>query len=157
MDVFKMINKFLLLLLSTTISSSIFASEEIIFKCDTTPNGYIEITRNQSLYKVNIIKNNNNILNVKKDYKKNTENSFIKFNYSNGQTGVATGFVIGYLGKKRSLHTISSDEYTTYRVGYDIDNNNILSCINNEKYINKFKEIDKGLSKKGSIPPFYYD
>ena len=37
-------------------------------------------------------------------------------------------------------------------VAYDIDNVNILKCINNQKYINKFREIDK----KRSLPAFYY-
>lgn len=153
----KMLNKFLFLLFSTTISSSVFASEETIFKCDTTPKGSIEIIRNQTLYKVKIIKGSNNILNFEKDYKKNTKNNFIKFNYSNGSTEVAIGIVMGYLGKNQNLHSISSDEYTTHSVKYDIDNNEVLSCVNNEKYINKFKEIDKDLTKKGAIPPFYYD
>jgi hypothetical protein len=61
---------------------------------------------------------------------------------------------MGYLGKdKNSLHSISSDEYTTFNVVYDIDNVNILECLNNQKYLNKFREIDK----KRSLPAFYYD
>jgi hypothetical protein len=61
---------------------------------------------------------------------------------------------MGYLGKdKNSLHSISSDEYTTFNVVYDIDNVNILECLNNQKYINKFRGIDK----KRSLPAFYYD
>lgn len=153
MELSKMLNKIFLLSLCTAISSSIFASSETIFYCDTSPNGSVEITRNQSLYKVNIIKNGKNILNFSKDYKKNTKNNFIKFNYSQGDEAVSIGLLMGYLGKNQNLHSIMSDDYTTFTVSYDIDNNNILSCMNNEKYINKFRELDK----KGAIPPFYYD
>lgn len=153
MEASKMLNKILLLLICTTISSSIFASEETVFKCDTTPNGFIKVSRNQSLYKVNIMKNGENILNFSKDYKKNTKNSFIKFNYSDGNEIVAIGVIMGYIGKNKNLHSIFSDDYTTFSVAYDIDNNVTLECVNNEKYINKFREIDK----KRDIPPFYYD
>jgi hypothetical protein len=116
MEASKMLNKILLLLICTTISSSIFASEETVFKCDTTPNGSIEVSRNQSLYKINIIKNGKNILNFSKDYKKNTKNSFIKFNYSDGNEIVAIGVIMGYLGKNKNLHSIFSDDYTTFSV-----------------------------------------
>ena len=146
-----MLKKILLLSLCTAISSSIFAAEETIFYCDAKPNGSIKVTKNQTLYNVNILKNGKNILDFSKDYKRNTKN---KFNYSGGSELVSIGIVMGYLGKdKNSLHSISSDEYTTFNVVYDIDNVNILECLNNQKYINKFREIDK----KRSLPAFYYD
>lgn len=151
-----MLNKILAISLCATISSSIFASEEVVFKCDTTPKGSIKVIRNNTLYKVNIIKNGKNILNFSKDYKKNTKNNFIKFDYSSGSLDSisAIGITIGYLGSKNnSLHTIISDEYTTHSVGYSIDNNNILECINNENYINNFKKLDR----ERKLPPFYYD
>lgn len=149
-----MLKKILLLSLCTAISSSIFAAEETIFYCDAKPNGSIKVTKNQTLYNVNILKNGKNILDFSKDYKRNTKNNFIKFNYSGGSELVSIGIVMGYLGKdKNSLHSISSDEYTTFNVVYDIDNVNILECLNNQKYINKFREIDK----KRSLPAFYYD
>lgn len=148
-----MLNKILLLSLCTTISSSIFANEETIFYCDTQPNGSIQVVKNQSLYNANIIKNGKNILNFSKDYKKNTKNNFIKFNYSGGSELVSIGIVMGYLGSKKSLHSISSDNYTTFNTTYDIDNVDILECENNQKYINKFREIDK----KKSLPTFHYD
>ena len=142
-----------ILLLSLCTSSSIFAAEETIFYCDTTPNGSIKVTKNQTLYNVHILKNGKNILDFSKDYKTNRKNNFIKFNYSGGSELVSIGIVMGYLGKdKNSLHSISLDEYTTFDVAYDIDNVNILKCINNQKYINKFREIDK----KRSLPAFYY-
>jgi hypothetical protein len=149
-----MLKKILLLSLCTAISSSIFAAEETIFYCDAKPNGSIKVTKNQTLYNVNILKNGKNILDFSKDYKRNTKNNFIKFNYSGGSELVSIGIVMGYLGKdKNSLHSISSDEYTTFNVVYDIDNVNILECLNNQKYINKFRGIDK----KRSLPAFYYD
>ena len=149
-----MLKKILLLSLCTAISSSIFAAEETIFYCDAKPNGSIKVTKNQTLYNVNILKNGKNILDFSKDYKRNTKNNFIKFNYSGGSELVSIGIVMGYLGKdKNSLHSISSDEYTTFNVVYDIDNVNILECLNNQKYLNKFREIDK----KRSLPAFYYD
>lgn len=149
-----MLKKILLLSLCTAISSSIFAAEETIFYCDAKPNGSIKVTKNQTLYNVNILKNGKNILDFSKDYKRNTKNNFIKFNYSGGSELVSIGIVMGYLGKdKNSLHSISSDEYTTFNVVYDIDNVKILECLNNQKYINKFRGIDK----KRSLPAFYYD
>jgi len=149
-----MLKNILLLSLCTAISSSIFAAEETIFYCDAKPNGSIKVTKNQTLYNVNILKNGKNILDFSKDYKRNTKNNFIKFNYSGGSELVSIGIVMGYLGKdKNSLHSISSDEYTTFNVVYDIDNVNILECLNNQKYINKFRGIDK----KRSLPAFYYD
>ena len=51
-----------ILLLSLCTSSSIFAAEETIFYCDTTPNGSIKVTKNQTLYNVHILKNGKNIL-----------------------------------------------------------------------------------------------
>lgn len=149
-----MFNKVIIFSIATLFTSSIFASEETIFSCNTKPSGSIKVSRNNTLYKVNVNKNGINILNFSKDYKKNTKNNFIKFNYSGGSDLVAIGIEMGYLGKnKNSLHSISSDNASTYTDSYSVDSKDILTCIHDENFINKFKEIDK----KKSLPAFSYD
>lgn len=137
-----------------TISMQSFALEEIVFQCNTKPKGLIKVVRNKTTYKVDVIKNEENIFNYVKDYKKNTKEKFLKFNYSYGHNEVAIGFVIGYFGKdNNSLRTISVDDYVTYSAAYDIDNIKILECVRDNNYINKLREIDK----RQLMPAFYWE
>ncbi|MEG1411256.1 MAG: hypothetical protein RSD36_15570 [Terrisporobacter sp.] len=149
-----MLGKLVGLIAIITICQVSVAAEKIIFQCDTTKNGSIKIAADNSVFKVNVNKEGKNIFNFSKDYKKNTKNSFIEFNYSGGSDLVAIGLVMGYFGKdKNTIHSIFVDEAMTHRVSYDVDNIPVLMCVNNENYINKFKKIDK--EKK--LPAFYYD
>ncbi|MFW1746514.1 hypothetical protein ACG9XW_09915 [Acinetobacter guillouiae] len=137
-----------------TICQVSFAAEKVIFQCDTVPNGSIKVTADNTIFKVNVNKQGKSIFNFSKDYKKNTSKNFIKFNYSYGSEDVAIGLLMGYFGKeKNSLHSIISDKNITFRDSYDIDNVVIVKCINNENYINRFKQLDK--EKK--LPGFSYD
>lgn len=149
-----MFNKLLILIVVFAMCQASVAAEKIIFQCDTKPKGLIKIIRNNSIFKVNVKKSESEIFSFVKDYKKNTKKNFIEFNYSQGSELVAIGLVMGYFGRDGStIHTIFSDEAMTHRVSYDVDNIPVLTCKKNDRYINKFKELDK--EKK--IPEFYFD
>lgn len=130
------------------ISSQIFAAPEIIFRCDTTPKGFIEVSRDKTTYKFNIYKNGKNILNYMKDFKKNTEKNFLRFNYSYGDSATTIGFVFMDDG-----HWIYMDEYFSNFTGYSIDGVRVLECNRNEIYINRLRELDR----QKSLPAFSYD
>ncbi|NAR99892.1 hypothetical protein [Acinetobacter haemolyticus] len=146
--------KMMICSLAILLTSKVFAASEIMFRCDTTPKGLIEVSRDKTTYKFNISKNGKNILNYTKDFKKNTEKSFLRFNYSYDSNSVAIGFLFGYFGAKRNeVHSVYMDEFTTHSVGYDVNNNKILECVKNKNYINRLRELDR---QKG-LPAFSYD
>ena len=65
--------KIIICSLAILLTSKVFAVSEIMFRCDTTPKGLIEVSRDKTTYKFNISKNGKSILNYTKDFKKNTE------------------------------------------------------------------------------------
>lgn len=146
--------KIIICSLAILLTSKVFAVSEIMFRCDTTPKGLIEVSRDKTTYKFNISKNGKSILNYTKDFKKNTERNFLRFNYSYDSDVVAIGFMLGDLGiKKNELHFVYMDEYFTHFVGYSVDNNKTLECVKNNNYINRLRELDR----QKSLPTFSYD
>ena len=146
-------NKLIIIAILSALAFPVFASEEVILNCDTRPNGTIKVLRDNKVYKVDITKQGKNILIFSKDYKKNTKNNFIKFNYSWESDLVSAGIIMGYLGKTSSLHSIVVNGVKTNNITYDINSNDILTCIKNENFINKFSKLDK----EKVLPAFYSD
>ena len=87
-----------------------------------------------------------------KNYKNTTDSNFIKYNYNEEIEGYSIGFMFGYFGPENNkLYGITTgvgDE-----ISFDIDNVNILSCINNSNFINNLNIPNK----EQIMEPFYYD
>ena len=119
-------NKLIIIAILSALAFPVFASEEVILNCDTRPNGTIKVLRDNKVYKVDITKQGKNILIFSKDYKKNTKNNFIKFNYSWESDLVSAGIIMGYLGKTSSLHSIVVNGIKTNKWSYQ--SKHVKSC-----------------------------
>lgn len=131
---------------------SVKNNDQILLLCNTSPAGFIKISRNKDTYKINIYKNDTILVDYTKNYKNTTDSNFIKYNYNEEIEGYSIGFMFGYFGPENNkLYGITTgvgDE-----ISFDIDNVNILSCINNSNFINNLNIPNK----EQIMEPFYYD
>ena len=131
---------------------SVKNNDQILLLCNTSPAGFIKISRNKDTYKINIYKNDTILVDYTKNYKNTTDSNFIKYNYNEEVEGYSIGFMFGYFGPENNkLYGITTgvgDE-----ISFDIDNVNILSCINNSNFINNLNIPNK----EQIMEPFYYD
>lgn len=131
---------------------SVKNNDQILLLCNTSPAGFMKISRNKDTYKINIYKNDTILVDYNKNYKNNTDSNFIKYNYNEEIEGYSIGFMFGYFGPENNkLYGITTG--MGGEISFDINNVNILSCINNSNFINNLNIPNK----EQIMEPFYYD